>query len=121
MLSTENDNHVENLRQDLNNTFIFQKYVSGEFVVQKDVNYREVSQVLKKIRLRNIHRVIIGHLNVNFFAVKIDAIKTIIPGNVDVVIFGETKLDSSYPTAQLMIEGFKKPFRLDRNANGGGF
>ena len=43
-LSTENDNHVENLRQDLNNTFIFQKYVSGEFVVQNDINYREVSQ-----------------------------------------------------------------------------
>ena len=30
------------------NTFIFQKYVSGEFVVQNDINYREVSQVLKK-------------------------------------------------------------------------
>ena len=94
VLSTENDNHVENLR-----------YVSGEFVVQNDINYREVLQVLKKIRLSNINRVIIGHLNVNFFAVKIDAIKTIIPGNVDIVIFGETKLDSSYPTAQLMFEG----------------
>ena len=63
---------------------------------------------------------LIGHLNVNFFAVKLVAIKTIIPGNVDIIILGGTKLDSSYPTAQLMIEGFKKPFRLDRNANGGG-
>ena len=36
------------------------------------------------------------------------------------MVFGETKLDSSYPTAQLMIEGFKKSFRSDRNANGGG-
>ena len=70
MLSTENDNHVENLRQDLNNTFIFQIYVSGEFVVQNDINYREVSQVLKKIRLRNINRVIIGHLNVHFLQLK---------------------------------------------------
>ena len=70
MLSTENDNHVENLRQDLNNTFIFFKYVLGEFVVQNDINYREVSQVLKKIRLRNINRVIIGHLNVNFLQLK---------------------------------------------------
>ena len=56
----------------------------------------------------------------SFFAAKIDAIKTIIPGNVDIMIFGETKLDSSYPTAKLMIEGFKKPFKLDRNANGWG-
>ena len=36
------------------------------------------------------------------------------------MIFGETKIDDSYPTAQLMIEGFKAPFRLDRNRYGGG-
>ena len=84
---------------------------------------------------------LIGHLNVIFFAVKIqyndkilfndkilhndiilynDKIQTIIPGNVDIIIFAETKLDSSYPTAQLMIEGFNKPFRLDIKANEGG-
>ena len=36
------------------------------------------------------------------------------------MIFGETKLDSSYPTIQIMIAEFKKPFRLDRNGGGGG-
>ena len=56
----------------------------------------DVQQVLKNIRLRNINRVIFGHLNVNFFALKLDASKT--------MIFGETKLDASYPMAQLMIE-----------------
>ena len=59
-------------------------------------------------------------MNVNFFAAKLDAIKTIIPGNVDIVVFGETKLDASYPMAQLLIDGSGKPFRLDRNAFGGG-
>ena len=48
----------------------------------------------------------------NHFAKKLDMIKTIIPGNVDVIIFGETKLDSSYPTSQFLME--------DRNCNGGG-
>ena len=70
--------------------------------------------------MKNIDRVIIGHLNVNFFAKKLDAIKTIIPNNVDIMVFSETKLDSSYPIAQLLIGGFGKPFRLDRNAFGGG-
>ena len=56
----------------------------------------------------------------NFFSKKLDAIKTIIPSNVDIVVFSEIKLDSSYPIAQLLIEGFGKPFRLDRNAFGGG-
>ena len=112
----EGSNTIENLDR----TFLSQKYISEEFVDKTDINHQEVSQVLKKIRIKNINRVIIGHLNVNFFAAKLDAIKTIIPGNVDIVVFGETKLDASYPMAQLLIDGFGKPFRLDRNAFGGG-
>ena len=32
----------------------------------------------------------------------------------------ETKLDASFPVAQLCIDGFSIPYRLDRNRNGGG-
>ena len=32
----------------------------------------------------------------------------------------ETKIDATFPTGQFVIEGFATPFRLDRNANGGG-
>ena len=32
----------------------------------------------------------------------------------------ETKLDNSFQTAQFVIDGYKEPFRLDRNKNGGG-
>ena len=59
-------------------------------------------------------------MNVKFFAPKMDAIRTIIPGNVDIIVFSETKLDDSYPSAQLLIDGFGKLFRLDRNAFGRG-
>ena len=45
-------------------------------------------------------------MNVNFFAPEIDAIRTIIPGNVDIIVFSETKLDDSYLSAQLLIDGF---------------
>ena len=72
------------------------------------------------MRISNINRVIIGHLNVNFFATKLDDIKTIIPGNLDIMIFCETKIDDSYPMAQLLIDGFRKPFRQDRNSYVGG-
>ena len=85
--------HVENPTQDKGNAFIFQKYVSGESVDKNVVIYNGVSQGVKKIHLRNVNRVIICHFNVNRFAVKIDAIKTIIPGNVDIMIFGETQLN----------------------------
>ena len=45
------DNHVENLIQDLDDTFIFQKYISGEFVGNKVADHYEISHVLKKLRL----------------------------------------------------------------------
>ena len=39
---------------------------------------------------------------------------------IDILVIAETKIDSSFPTSQFMIEGFMKPFRYDRNQNGGG-
>ena len=53
-------------------------------------------------------------------AKKVDALRTIIPCNADILICCETKIDYSYPTSQFLIEGFSKPYRKDRNRNGGG-
>ena len=50
---------------DLSSTSVLQKYIGKEYLCFQDVNYQEVSQLLKQIRLRNFNRVIIGHLNVN--------------------------------------------------------
>ena len=33
---------------------------------------------------------------------------------IDILIITETKLDDSFPEAQFFIEGFLKPYRLDR-------
>ena len=35
-------------------------------------------------------------------------------------MIAETKIDATFPTGQFVIKGFATPFRLDRNANGGG-
>ena len=43
-----------------------------------------------------------------------------VKNNIDILIITESKLDDSYPTSQFLIEGYKKPFRLDRNIFGGG-
>ena len=34
-------------------------------------------------------------------------------------MISESKLDNSFPDGQFVIEGFGKPFHLDRNRNGG--
>ena len=44
----------------------------------------------------------------------------IVKDNIDILMMLESKLDDSFPDSQFLIKGFCKPFRLDRNANGGG-
>ena len=75
---------------------------------------------LKQLRIRNINRLIIGNLNINSIANKFDELKIFIHTNIDILVITETKIDSSFPLEQFYISGFSKPFRLDRNKNGGG-
>ena len=84
------------------------------------MNDQDVTSILKEIRVNNINRIIVGHLNVNSLAEKFDSMKVIIPGNIDIMVISESKLDDSYPNSQFIIEGFSEPFRLNRNVNGGG-
>ena len=80
----------------------------------------DVCDILKDIKLKNVNRLVIGNLNINSIARKFDQLKAIIQGHVDILIVVETKLDSTYPTSQFLIDGYSKPYRLDRNRNGGG-
>ena len=49
-----------------------------------------------------------------------DQLRVIIGNYIDVLTIQETKLDESVPTADLMIDGYGEPNRLDRNSRGGG-
>ena len=44
---------------------------------------------------------------------------SLISENVDILIVTETKLNSSFPTAQFLIPGFYHPLRLDINRRSG--
>ena len=63
---------------------------------------------------------IVGYLNINSVRNKFDALREIVSQNLDILMIAETKIDASFPTGQFALEGFAIPFRLDRNANGGG-
>ena len=76
------------------------------------------NKILKDLRIKNINRVTIGSLNINSIASKFEQLKEIIGNHL--LTIQETKLDASFPTAELMIQGYNEPFRLDRNRRGGG-
>ena len=40
--------------------------------------------------------------------------------NIDILSIAETKLDSSFPSAQFLVHGYKTPYRKDGNKHGGG-
>ena len=43
-----------------------------------------------------------------------------VQGNIDVLAIIESKLGNTYPTKQLLMNGFREPWRLDRIIQGGG-
>ena len=75
---------------------------------------------LKYIRLDNLNKLVIAHLNINSIRNKFDFFVEKIKGNVDILMISETKLDDSFPMGQFLIDNFSEPIRLDRNKNGGG-
>ena len=74
---------------------------------------------IEKIRSKNPNRLIIAQLNINSLRYKFDSLVEILRSNVDILLISETKIDSSFPTAQFKIEGYTT-YRLDRNSNGVG-
>ena len=86
-----------------------------------DINdHCDTPSILNELRLKNVNKLVIGHLNINSLPNKFDQLKLIIGKNIDILVITETKIDSSFPSSQFMIEGFSVPYRFDRNRSGGG-
>ena len=80
----------------------------------------DAPMMLRKLKVKNINRLVIGHLNINSLPGKFDQLKTLCGKNIDIIVLTETKFDSSFPNSQFAIDGFSVPFRCDRNRFGGG-
>ena len=61
-----------------------------------------------------------GHLNINSVRNKFESLVRFVGNNLDILKVSEKKIDDIFPESQFLIEGFSKPFRLDRTAKGGG-
>ena len=75
---------------------------------------------LRVFRKKNLNKLIIAHLNVNSLRNKFELLKEQIQDNIDILMIYETKIDASFPIGQFFLNGYSTPFRLDRNAYGGG-
>ena len=75
---------------------------------------------LENLRWKNKNSPIIAQLNINSLRNKFGFLSSQITKYVDILLLSETKLDDSFPTGQFSLNGYSKPYRLDRSSNGGG-
>ena len=65
-------------------------------------------------------KVCLSYININPVRNKLEALSKFVCTQVDFLAIGKTKLDSSFPTAQLNIPGFRIPYRKDTTARNWG-
>ena len=88
-------------------------------VTPENANW-DVFSNLNNIWKNNSKKIIIAHLNINLIRNKFDFLADIVKDDIDILMISESKLGDLFPDTQFLIEGFGKPFCLDRDRNGGG-
>ena len=76
--------------------------------------------VLKNLRISYPNNIIIGHLKMNSIRNKFEMLSSSVVQYVNILMLSETKLDSTFPSTQFLINDFSVPHRLDRNSKDGG-
>lgn len=71
------------------------------------------TESLKAIRKDKMDRVVIAHLYINSFGNKFESLIEQVTERADILMISETKLDSIFPTGQLLINGYSEPFIID--------
>ena len=85
-----------------------------------DANDGKQRNILKNARLKRPKKVCLSHININSIRNKLDSLFEFTYGLVDFLAVSETKLDSSFPTGQFNLPGFRTPYRKDLSAKSGG-
>ena len=75
----------------------------------------DCNNTLKSLCTDNLDKLIFAYLNISSIQNKFKLLSEEIKGNVDTLMFPETKIHDSFLVSQFLIEGFCMSYRLDRN------
>ena len=84
-----------------------------------DANDDKQTNILKNVRLKHPKKVCLSNININSIRNKLDSLFEFTYDIVDFFAVSETKLDSSFPTGQFKLQGFRTPYRKDLSAKRG--
>ena len=85
--------------------------------IEKDKGF---GKILNNVREKNVNRPIMGQSNINSIRNKFHFLKSEASKHLDILLVSETKIDGLFPSAQFLLGGFSRSYRLDRCANGKG-
>ena len=83
--------------------------------IEKDKGF---GKILNNVREKNVNRPIMGQSNINSIRNKFHFLKSEASKHLDILLISDTKIDESYPSVQVLLDGFSKPYRLGRCENG---
>ena len=63
-------------------------------------------EILRHLKLKNVIRLVIGHLSINSLRNNFESLKFIVKNSLDVFMISETKLDETFPEGQFLMDGF---------------
>ena len=75
---------------------------------------------LNEIKKKNPRNPSLAYININSIRYKHNELFTMAQNNIDILAIAETKLDSSFPSAQFLFHSYKTPYRKDGIKHGGG-
>ena len=77
-------------------------------------DFKDPASQRRDIKFKNINNPILAYGNVNSIHNKQSDLFSIIDSNVEIVTIAETKLDSSFPSVQFIVDGYSAPCWKDR-------
>ena len=100
-------------------SFLCSEYDYNDNNIKDDLEDFDPVRVMDNIRQKHSNMLVIAQLNIDSLRNKFALLSTMIKDYVDLLLISETKIDSSFPTAQFHIDGYTI-HRRDRDENGGG-
>ena len=88
--------------------------LNEEYVIEAKhhVDKINVNAELRSLRVKNLNKLIIGHLNINSLRNKFELLTHQIKDNIDIFMISEAKFDASFRTSQFLKNGFSNTHRL---------
>ena len=98
---------------------MFEDLITPPKVINSRSDVAKIS-TLYNLRKKYPKNVMISYININSIRNKLQNLKSLVAGKVDMLVVAESKLDNSFPDKQFLIAGYKKPYRLNVTERSGG-